>query len=621
MRHWSGFRGLGPPGTAAFFGLCYLYVWLRIEPYLIFHVQEPVFFGGWSFFADFLQIPGGITAYVAAFAGQSYAFGWLGALVITLVMAAIWLCAGNLVRGWRGQRYGIVTLTPVVLLLSLHNRYHYDLAFDLSLLVALAAATISTRLDRSGRTLYFVLIAPAVYWVSGGGWLLFALLCALRELVDRHTVGALARVAVGAVLPWLATLTVFPGTWQAAYTHQLPLSGLYLLGEPRIWVVAAALYLFLPVAILITAYGHPAVDQIRGLPSTAGPLLLIAVGGLLVYGTLDVNHRTMLEIDHQARRRNWSGVLSLVPGLAAYDVLTVYNVQLALCHTGKLGSDLFSYPYLANAEIFQPSPEAPSRFLVLGDNLIEMGYVNKAEHMLQEAAEIHGDRPSILRRLVTVNVLKDRPRAARVYLHRLAMSPLDRSWSEKYLAALDADPRRGDDEEISRLRGLMVATDYPGFFTPEDILRQLLERNPDNLLAFDLLMGHYLQTAQLEKIVQNLRRLARFPKAFPGKVVPRLYEEALMLWATQVRLQTGVMPELPLHGRTLSLTTQKRYTEFSQLLALHRGDPAGAKAELAKEHRDTFWYYYLYRGAEVGVPIVSRATRPVPQRDRADGSS
>ena len=609
MRLWPGLGGFGPLRAAAFFGLCYLYVWLRIEPHLIFHVQEPVFFRGWAFFHGFVQVPGGIAAYAAALAGQAYAFGWLGALLITSVAVGTGLCARDYVRGVTSRRLDIVALTPVVLLLVLHNRYRYDLVFDLSLLTALAAAAVSTRLGRGGRAAFFVIAAPVVYWSTGGAWLLFALLGAIHEFVDRRPVAVLMRITLGAALPWLATLTVYPGTLHDSYLNLLPLSGAYLLGDPRLGAAAAALYLFTPVAALVAVCGEPAMERTSRRAWDMGRLGLALLGGLLIYGTFDVNHRTMLKVDYQARRQNWNAVLSEVSNLTAYDVLTAYNVQRALCYLGRLGRDLFAYPHLQNAPIFLPSPEAPSRFLVLGDNLLELGYVNKAEHMLQEALEIHGDRPSILRRLVTVNVLKDRPAAARVYLRLLARSPLDRAWAEDYLAALESDPRRGDDNVVNKLRQVMVQVDYPGFFSPEDILRQLLDHNPANLLAFDQLMGHYLQTAQPDKIVLNIRRLAAFPQAFPGTTLPRLYEEAVMLWATQVWLQTGKMPALPLHGRQVSLATQKRYGEFNQLLAAHKGDPSGARRELGKAHRDTFWYYYIYRGAETGVPIISRATQ------------
>jgi hypothetical protein len=613
MRFWPGFGGLGSPRAAAFFSLCYLYVWLRVQPHLIFHVQEPVFFRGGSFLHDLLQVPGGLAAYAAAFAGQSYTIGWLGALVIVSVAAAIGLCARDYVRGVTGRRLDIVAWTPMVLLLVLHNRYQYDLAFDLSLLIVLASAAALTHVASEGfrRTALFLLLTPFVYWIAGGGWLLFALLAGIHEAVHRRPVAALSRIAVGAALPWMAMMTVYPGTYADAYLHQLPVSGLYLLGDPRVGIAAALLYLFTPIVALVVAGTQLEVERLRTWPSRVAGLGLALLSAVLIHGSFDVNHRTMLEIDHLSRQRDWEGVLGRAPQLTAYDVLTVYNIQRALCFTGRLASELFSHPHLESGPIFLPSPEAPPRFLVLGDNLLDLGYVNKAEHMLQEALEILGDRPSILRRLVLVNVLKGRPAAARVYLGLLARSPLDRQWAEAYAAALDVDPQRADDAEVSRLRQVMVKTDYPGFFSTEDVLRQLLERNPSNLLAFDLLMGHYLQTARPDKIVQNIRRLEAFPQVYPGTALPRLYEEALMLWATQVRLQTGSMPALPLRGRQLSLETQQRYAKFSQLLATYKGDSAGARRELAKEHRDTFWYYYLYRGAEAGVPITSRATQSV----------
>jgi hypothetical protein len=609
MRHWPGLGGLGSPRGAAYFCLCYLYVWLRIKPNLIYHVQEPVFFRGWSFFEGFFQIPGGLSEYVARLAAQSYTFGWLGALLITLVVAGIGLSSREFVRGVTGRRSDIVALVPVVLLLVLHNRYRYDLAFDLSLFVALALAAFSTRLQHGvHRALFAVLASPLVYWSAGGGWLLFALLCGIRELSDRRYVTSLAWIGFGGGLPWLASLTIYPGTLTNAYLQLLPLDGAYQLGAPRVGVVAILLYASVPISTLLVRYAPPIMEHIRPRYRLAGELTLLLLGGLLIHGTFDINHRTMLQIDRQARLQNWSDVLARVPELTAYDVLTVYNVQLALCHSGRLSKELFTHPHLQNSAIFLPSPEAPSRLLALGDNLLDLGYVNKAEHMLQEALEVLGDRPSILRRLVTINVLKERPAAAKVYLGLLLRSPLDRLWAEQYLAALEIDPRQEGNAQIRRVREVMVNVDYPGFFAPEDIMRQLLDHNPTNLLAFDQLMGHYLQTAQADKIVQNIHRLATFPKAFPDMTIPRLYEEAVMLWATRVRLQTGSMPALPLAGRQVSNSTQKRYSEFSQLLAAHSGDRVAARQDLAIGHRDTFWYYYLYRGAETGVPIVSRAT-------------
>ena len=103
MRPWSGRAGFGPLRVAAPFGLMYLYVWLRIDPSLIYHVQEPVFRRGWTFFHHFLVIPGGPTAYIAALLGQTYVLPWLGALVVTLTAAGICAASWGAVRSLGGH--------------------------------------------------------------------------------------------------------------------------------------------------------------------------------------------------------------------------------------------------------------------------------------------------------------------------------------------------------------------------------------------------------------------------------------------------------------------------------------------------------------------------------------
>ena len=42
----------------AFCSLFYLYIWLWVDPLLLYHVQEPPFFFGWNFFADLAAYPG-----------------------------------------------------------------------------------------------------------------------------------------------------------------------------------------------------------------------------------------------------------------------------------------------------------------------------------------------------------------------------------------------------------------------------------------------------------------------------------------------------------------------------------------------------------------------------------
>ena len=74
----------------------------------------------------------------------------------------------------------------------------------------------------------------------------------------------------------------------------------------------------------------------------------------------------------------------------------------------------------------------------------------------------------------------------------------------------------------------------------------------------------------------------------------------------------GRVPGLPAPGRRIREATVRYYVDFVVLVAHHLGDTAAAKAQLRAVYGDSFWYYLLYRGRDRGVPIVTRATQPMP---------
>ena len=83
-------QNLGRPiQSFIFFILFYLYLWLEVDPRLIYHgggmiTNFPVFFRGWVFFQQFIAYPGGPVEYLSAFLSQLFYYSWAGALIVTL---------------------------------------------------------------------------------------------------------------------------------------------------------------------------------------------------------------------------------------------------------------------------------------------------------------------------------------------------------------------------------------------------------------------------------------------------------------------------------------------------------------------------------------------------------
>jgi hypothetical protein len=77
-------RTRGIAWSLPFFTLAYLYLWLAIEPSLIYHgfgtsvFSATVFSATASFFMDSARTPGGMASYVGGLLSQGYCASWRG---------------------------------------------------------------------------------------------------------------------------------------------------------------------------------------------------------------------------------------------------------------------------------------------------------------------------------------------------------------------------------------------------------------------------------------------------------------------------------------------------------------------------------------------------------------
>jgi hypothetical protein len=188
--------------------------------------------------------------------------------------------------------------------------------------------------------------------------------------------------------------------------------------------------------------------------------------------------------------------------------------------------------------------------------------------------------------LAKVNVLKDRPQAARVFLNVLAQIPFQRRCAMTWLRNLEGNPRLTGNPALDALRPLMPTNDLAhAAFPAEGLLVQLLRCNPTNQMAFEYLMTEYLMHGEVDKLVERLGQLDSFKYA----AIPRHYEEALLL----CQQMKGTPVELP--GRSIRPETVERFRRFTEAMNQRVLDTAEARQAFARDFGDTFWYYYLAR--------------------------
>ncbi len=597
----------------SFFVLFYLHVWLWIDPRLVYHRQCPIFMLGSAFFRDFLNRPGGLVEYLCALLSQVYPYPAVGALVITTAAGLVCLTTRTFVTKMGGTGVHVVyLLLPAILLLMLHNEYDHPLTTSVGLLTALVSVNVHVHLfaDRAAhRFVTFLILSAFLYHAAAGPYLLFAVLCALFELLskERLSLGLLCLLSA-LVLPFAAGTYIFNLGILDAYARLLPF-------HPDVdpSMMSIALYVFFPLmAVTVSLWSRPDPDaspapdrtgpppatsplghdrpaQLKGVGQSLG-LFLIAIG--VVFLSFDRQAKTLLQVDYYARHKMWPQVLQKARRLPAeqYTITTYWDVNRALFHTGRLARDMFSYPQDPSGLLSNNSEPAIMRLpqlarLNLGGIFLELGRVAEAEHITQEALENLGDWPPIIRRLVEIYVVKREGDTARIFLNALSKHLLWRDRARDYRRRLEEDPLLDHDQHIEHLRSIMIVIDHLGHVSIETMMQQLLERNKHNRMAFEYLMAYYLLNRELEEIARNIGRLDDFD--YPD--IPRHYEEALLL-----HMRAAGNRDIDLHGRQINPDTRRRFEAFFEIYDRHRGDKQGARDALFADFADSYLFYNTF---------------------------
>ena len=121
------------PHNPIFFLLGALYLWLVVEPHLIYQCFGTIipnahpFATGWPFLKNSLDLPGGFVTYVSGFLSQGFYYSWLGTLII--VISTLCLCELSR-RHFAAAGYARATVlasVPAILIFLIYSCYKHPL--------------------------------------------------------------------------------------------------------------------------------------------------------------------------------------------------------------------------------------------------------------------------------------------------------------------------------------------------------------------------------------------------------------------------------------------------------------------------------------------------------------
>ncbi len=608
-----------------FFILFYLYLWLYVDLRLMYHgagviTNFPVFYKGWTFFLPFLSYPGGPLEYSAAFLSQFFYYSWAGALIVTVQAWLLSVCIDHLLKAVNLSRIHWICFILPILLLVLYTRYAYYFPTTMALLITLLIACLYLKMTLSRTTTLrclstFLSLSVILYYLAGGAFLLFAVVCAIYELIFRlRWKTSLFYLLSAAVIPYVVGLLIFRVSILDAFCNSLPFSWkiLYYEARKRELTIVYLMYLFLPLTLFV--FGllqmlwkrlHFVKDRTKKkhrnkssnlllkifswyryspkLKWAVESLLLLAIASSVVFFSRNENLRIRFKVDYYAYHKMWPELLTSARQ-SPYNPLIAHAVNKALYHIGRLGYDMFSWPQRPDY-LFLSDDKYKWMYWQIFDVFLDIGVINIAENALTECLEGLGSRPMILQRLALVNMVKGNLGSARIYLGALSKTFFHAKWAKHYLNLLKTDPDLSTDKYIQHLRSLYLDKDCLTYsLLMEKTLLWLLERNRQNRMAFEYLMARYMLNKHLGKFVQKIELLPDFGYT----ELPRHYEEAALIYAFATK------KPLYLSGYSSNPRMRQQIEDFSRILSDYGGNKQAALNDLSKKFRNTYFFYYMY---------------------------
>jgi hypothetical protein len=612
-----------------FFILFYLYLWLYVDLRLMYHgagmiTNFPVFYKGWTFFLPFLSYPGGPLEYLSAFLSQLFYYSWIGALVVTVQAWLLSACVDYLLKTGNLPRIRLICFILPILLLVLYTQYTYHFVTTMALLAALLTACLYAkvtllRADVRSCIVVSLILSIILYYLAGGAFLLFAVVCAIYELTFRFRWKmSLLCLLSAAAIPYVVGLLVFGVSSIDAYSNLMPFSWKILKYGPRrrSLTIVYVLYLLAPVTLLMFGLWRRFREKLHFAQKPAGrrsrkkrrarisnspakaffwysrspklrffvsSFLLIAIAGSLCVYCRNEDLKTRFRVDYYAYHKMWPELLRSAKHNPD-DPFIAHAVNRALYHVGRLGYDMFCWPQHPDY-LFLSDEKYKWMYWQIFDVFLDIGVVNMAENALTECLEGLGSRPMILQRLALINMVKGNSGSARIYLGALGKTLFHSEWANDYLDRLKADPDLSEDRYIQHLRSLCLDKDCPIYsLFEEKTLLWLLEKNSKNRMAFEYLMARYLLNKHLGKLIQNLERL----EDFDYQELPTHYEEAALIYV----YRTG--EPLRLNRYLPSVQKRQQIENFSRILAGYGGNRKAASRELSQKFRNTYFFYCMY---------------------------
>jgi hypothetical protein len=536
---------------------------------------------------------GGLAIYLGDFLIQFFHLPFAGAVIITCLFILLQKITAKLLFLTTGKSPLILfSFLPVIGYWMLLLNDFYNLSGLAGLLISLTVTFIFFNLKESrSKTISGLFLIPAVYWLTGGAYLVFALIIIVSEFLfilrreKKRITGSLL------VLLTFLLLTIFVPLITRKYIITDTILQSYL---------SEAYYkicIFFPLQLKLIFVSFPLLILIQQfLPDKfSGKLLLrinlISVIFLVTLSAWGVVHyadfkaEKVMAYENLVYKEKWEKIISRAEREQPSDPVSILAINLALAEKGQLSSKMFQFDQKKNS-LFPEYKRRGMTPFIANEIFYHLGLVNFAQMFAMETIESTPDAKypvRAFRRVAETFIINGQYDNARKYLIPVSHTLFYRRWAKDCMSYLyneekiNAHPLWGPKRAIS--------SKYDFYYNNKQIdiaLRYLLISNPGNRVAFEYLMAYYLLQKDFDGFIANIN----MADGFNYKGFPVVWQQASAYILTRL---SQVPPQLEKY--TISNDVINSIKSYAQLFSAEKQDTLKIKREFG----NTYWFYLHFK--------------------------
>ncbi|MFZ0280103.1 MAG: DUF6057 family protein [Bacteroidales bacterium] len=535
-----------------------------------------------SYLIERLSVQGGFAIYFGEFFTQFFGIPLAGAAIISMFLVFLQMATRKLLFTISGNKnLEILSFLPAVGYWILLTQQFYYLSGLIGLLISVLASVFYLGIKRDKRRILSgILLIPLLYWLTGGAFLVFTLNIIIpvlstgkrsdRSLFSKFSI-PLLYILLASLIPVITRNFLITDSLLQSY-----LSGAYYAISIFFPVPLIVVFLVIPSLILLQSL-LPLSDKQSSLLSIVSVILVatINIAGIKLFAGF--KEEKEMAYDNLVYDQNWDGVIRLAENEQPASRRSMVAVNLALARTGQLSTKMFRFDQDENSLFLDYERRGMTPFIA-NEPFYYLGLINFSQMFAMESIESTPDAKIPVRafkRVAETYYINDQYDVAGRYFYRIGHTLFYNKWAEKFLEL--------NSREAVERRKLKPKDDF--FYNGQQMdiaLRYLLIANPENRMAYEYLMAHYL----LKKDFDGFLKAINMVKSMKYDTLPVVFQEAIAYILT-------IVPEMPaqLQNLTPDKAVTDRIRDYARLYSEDREDTAGMK----KEFGDTYWYYLHFK--------------------------